>query len=85
MPQAAIVAVLRHIIGLNPEAIGPEVIARAMRHRMVQCSASDLQTYLERLQTSEQELHALIDEASSQRPGSSGTRCPSPISAVGRG
>ena len=33
-----------------------------MRHRMVQCSASDLQTYLERLQTSEQELHALIDE-----------------------
>ena len=61
MPQAAIVALLRHSIGLNPEAIGPEVIARAVRHRMVQC-ASDLQTYLERIQTSEQELHALIDE-----------------------
>ena len=42
MPQAAIVAVLRHIIGLNPEAIGPEVIARAVRHRAwsQQCSAS---------------------------------------------
>jgi chemotaxis protein methyltransferase WspC len=62
MPQAAIVALLRHIIGLNLDAIGPEVIARAVRHRMVQCSASDLQTYLERIQTSEQELHALIDE-----------------------
>jgi chemotaxis protein methyltransferase WspC len=61
MPQAAIVALLRHSIGLNPEAIGPEVIARAVRHRMVQCSASDLQTYLERIQTSEQELHALIE------------------------
>jgi chemotaxis protein methyltransferase WspC len=62
MPQAAIVALLRHSIGLNPDTIGPEVIARAVRHRMVQCSASDLQTYLERIQTSEQELHALIDE-----------------------
>src|SRR5262245_58503468 len=62
MPQAAIVALLRHSIGLNPEAIGPEVIARAVRHRMVQCSASDLQMYLERIQTSQQELHALIDE-----------------------
>src|SRR5947209_1342590 len=62
MPQAAIVALFRHIIGLNPDAIGPEVIARAMRRRMAQCSASDLQTYLERIQTSEQELHALIEE-----------------------
>jgi chemotaxis protein methyltransferase WspC len=61
MPQAAIVALLRHRIGLNPEAIGPEVIARAVRHRMAQCSASDLPAYLERLQTSEQELHALIE------------------------
>src|SRR5262245_14859964 len=61
MPQAAIVALLRHSIGLNPEAIGPEVIARAVRHRMVQCSASDLQTYLERIQDSQQELHALIE------------------------
>ena len=62
MPQAAIVALLRHTIGLNPDAIGAEVIARAVRHRMAQCSTSDLQTYLDRIQTSEQELHALIDE-----------------------
>ena len=62
MAQAAIVALLRHSIGLNPDTIGPEVIARAVRHRMAQCSASDLQTYLERIQTSEQELYALIDE-----------------------
>lgn len=61
MPQAVIVALLRHNIGLNPEAIGPEVIARAVRHRMVQCGASDLQTYLERIQTSEQELRTLIE------------------------
>ena len=61
MPQAAIVALLRHSIGVNPDAIGPEVIARAVRQRMVQCNTSDLQTYLERIQTSEQELHALIE------------------------
>src|SRR5262245_60511798 len=62
MPQAAIVALLRHSIGLNPDAVGAEVITRAVRRRMAQCSVSDLQTYLECLQTSIQELHALVEE-----------------------
>ena len=62
MAQAAIVALLGHTIGLNPDAIGAETIVRAVRQRMAQCGTSDVQTYLDRLQTSEQELHALIDE-----------------------
>jgi chemotaxis protein methyltransferase WspC len=62
MAQAAIVALLRHSIGLNPEAIGAETIARAVRHRMAQCVTAELQAYLTRLQRSEQELQALIDE-----------------------
>ena len=62
MAQTAIVALLGHTIGLNPEAVGAETIARAVRQRLAQCGTSDVQTYLKRLQTSEQELHALIDE-----------------------
>jgi chemotaxis protein methyltransferase WspC len=62
MAQATIVALLRHTMGLSSEAIGAETIARAVRQRMAQCGASDVQTYLARIQTSEQELHALIDE-----------------------
>jgi chemotaxis protein methyltransferase WspC len=62
MVQAALVALLRHTIGLNPDAIGAETIARGVRQRMAQCAMSDMQTYLERLQTSDQELHALIEE-----------------------
>jgi chemotaxis protein methyltransferase WspC len=62
MAQAAIVAFLGHTIGLSSEAIGAETIARAVRQRMAQCGTSDVQTYLDRLQTSAQELHALIDE-----------------------
>ena len=62
MAQATIVALLRHTIGLNPDVIGAETIVRAVRQRMAQCGTSDVQTYLDRIQTSEQELHALIDE-----------------------
>jgi chemotaxis protein methyltransferase WspC len=62
MAQAAIVALLRHTIGFNSEALGAETIARAIRQRMAQCGTSDVQTYLGRIQTSAQELHALIDE-----------------------
>jgi chemotaxis protein methyltransferase WspC len=62
MAQAAIIALLRHTVGLNAEAIGAETIVRAVRQRMAQCGTPDMQAYLKRLQTSEQELHALIDE-----------------------
>jgi chemotaxis protein methyltransferase WspC len=62
MAQAAIVALLRHTIGLNSAALGAETIVRAVRHRMAQCATSDVQTYLNRIRTSRQELHALIDE-----------------------
>jgi chemotaxis protein methyltransferase WspC len=62
MAQAAIVALLRHTIGLSSDAIGAEIVGRAVRQRMTQCGTADLQTYLERIQTSAQELYALIDE-----------------------
>ena len=62
MAQAAIVALLGQTIGLSSDAIGAETIVRAVRQRMAQCGTSDVQTYLDRIQTSEQELHALIDE-----------------------
>ena len=62
MAQATIVALLGRILGLNPDAVGAETIVRAVRQRMAQCGTPDMQTYLERLQTSEQELYALIDE-----------------------
>jgi chemotaxis protein methyltransferase WspC len=62
MTQAMIMALLGRTIGLNPDAVGTETIIRAVRQRMAQCGTSAMQTYLERLQTSEQELHALIDE-----------------------
>jgi hypothetical protein len=52
MAQAAIVALLRHTIGLNPDAIGVQLIARAIRQRMAQGGMCDMHTYLERLQTS---------------------------------
>jgi chemotaxis protein methyltransferase WspC len=62
MALATIVALLRHTIGLNSEAIGVETVVRAVRQRMAQCGTSDPQTYLDRIQTSAQELHDLIDE-----------------------
>jgi chemotaxis protein methyltransferase WspC len=62
MTQAAIVTLLRHTIGLNPDAIGAEIIARTIRQCLAQGGMSDMQTDLERSQTSEQELHALIEE-----------------------
>ncbi|HSF33140.1 MAG TPA: CheR family methyltransferase [Candidatus Tectomicrobia bacterium] len=62
MAQAVIVALLRHTIGLSSEAIGAETVLRAVRQRMAQCGTSDVQTYLNRIQSSTQELHALIDE-----------------------
>ena len=62
MAHPAVVALLRQTIGLNPDAIGAETMARAVSHRMAQCGVPDVQTYLERLQTSAQEVQALIEE-----------------------
>jgi chemotaxis protein methyltransferase WspC len=62
MAHPAVVTLLRQTVGLNPDTIGAETIARAMSQRMAQCHVSDVQTYLERLQTSAQEVQALIEE-----------------------
>jgi hypothetical protein len=75
-----IVALLRQTIGLNPHAIGVEALARTVSHRMARCGVPDVQTYLAWLQTSAPEVQALLEEVVVQKPGSSGTRCPSPTS-----
>ncbi|MEE8301426.1 MAG: CheR family methyltransferase [Candidatus Tectomicrobia bacterium] len=62
MVQPAIAALLGQTIGLNPDSIGSETIARAVRRRMAHCGLSDMYQYLERLQTSGQEVQELIEQ-----------------------
>jgi chemotaxis protein methyltransferase WspC len=57
-----IVALLRQTIGLNPDAIGVEALARTVSHRMARCGVPDVQTYLAWLQTSAPEVQALLEE-----------------------
>jgi chemotaxis protein methyltransferase WspC len=61
MNQVAIEALLRRKIGLDAIAIGSNTIARAVRQRMVVCGLTDSNAYLNRLQTSFQELAELIE------------------------
>ncbi|MBD1808094.1 chemotaxis protein [Microcoleus sp. FACHB-SPT15] len=61
MSQAAIEALLKQKIGLEAGAIGSNTISRAVNQRMVDCGLSNPTTYLARLQTSTQELEALIE------------------------
>ena len=59
--QAAIEALLKQRIGLDPKTIGSSTIARAVNQRLRDCGVLDLTTYLKRLQTSTEELDALIE------------------------
>jgi chemotaxis protein methyltransferase WspC len=59
--HAAIEALLERKIGLKAGAIGSNTISRAVNQRMVDCGLSNPTTYLARLQTSTQELEALIE------------------------
>lgn len=61
MVQAAIETILRQKIGLDANSIGSRTIARAVEQRRLACGLSDLTSYLRRLQTSAQELEALIE------------------------
>ncbi|MBD2774161.1 CheR family methyltransferase [Iningainema tapete] len=54
-------ALLRQKIGLDTCTLSSGIINRAIQQRMADCSVTDLQIYLTQLQTSNQELEALIE------------------------
>lgn len=61
MLQTTIEALLGNKIGLDASTIGSSKIAKAVEMRRVACSLPDLPSYLQRLQTSPQELEELIE------------------------
>lgn len=61
MIQETIEALLKDKIGVAASIIGSKEIARAVDKRRLACDLRDLQTYLQRLQTSTQELEELIE------------------------
>ena len=61
MVQATIETILRQKIGLDANSIGSRTIARAVEKRRLACGLPDQASYLQRLQTSAQELENLIE------------------------
>jgi chemotaxis protein methyltransferase WspC len=54
-------ALLKQKIGLDPNSIGSDAIARIIKQRMIECKITDINSYLQIIQASSQELDALID------------------------
>lgn len=54
-------ALLREKIGLDPNSIGSDAIAIAIKQRMIECQITDINSYLQKIHESPQELDALID------------------------
>ena len=61
MVLSAIATLLSKTIGLDPDTIGSNRIARAAENRRVACKLPDLKSYWARLQTSALELEELIE------------------------
>ncbi|GAK57037.1 CheR methyltransferase, SAM binding domain protein [Candidatus Vecturithrix granuli] len=61
MPQITIERLLESKIGVSVEAIGAKVIEKAVRHRMTVGGLTDLNAYLQQLQTSEYEWNELVE------------------------
>ncbi|MBO3458706.1 chemotaxis protein CheR [Aetokthonos hydrillicola Thurmond2011] len=61
MIQAKIEALLKDKIGLEVGVIGSQKISLAIEKRRLACGLADLRSYLQRLQTSNQELEELIE------------------------
>ena len=66
MPQSQIEALLRTRIGLNPESIGAQSIAAAMRARMAAHGDTDPAVLHERLQSDSVEFLEMVEWASRQ-------------------
>ena len=62
MSLTTIESLLEKEIGLSAEAIGSEVIAKAVRLRIADCGLPDIKAYLSHLKTSEVEKRGLIEE-----------------------
>lgn len=61
MVLSAIATLLSKTIGLDPDTIGSNRIARAAENRRVSCKLPDMESYWARLQTSASELEELIE------------------------
>jgi chemotaxis protein methyltransferase WspC len=61
MTQITIEALLKQKIGLDANTLGGGTIARAIQQRMANCNLTNIETYLKRLQSSNQELEELIE------------------------
>jgi len=61
-PLYTIIDLLRRKIGLDAIAIGYSSLTNAIRYRMMECGLQDASSYLVRIQTSPQELDALIEQ-----------------------
>jgi len=59
--QAQIESLLRDKMGWSANILGSKEISRAVEKRMVERNLLDLQTYLQQLQISTQEIEALIE------------------------
>jgi len=61
MSLTMIESLLEKEIGVSAEAIGPEVIAKAVRLRVAKCGLADIKAYLNLVNTSEEEQGNLIE------------------------
>jgi len=61
MSLTMIESLLEKRIGVSAEAIGPEVIAKAVRLRVAECGLADIKAYLNLVKTSEEEQGNLIE------------------------
>ncbi|WP_341528649.1 CheR family methyltransferase [Nostoc sp. UHCC 0302] len=61
MVLSAIATLLNQAIGLDPDTVGSNRIARAVENRRLDCKLPDIESYWARLQTSALELEELIE------------------------
>lgn len=61
MSLTTIESLLEKEIGVSADAIGPEVIAKAVRLRVAECGLADIKAYLNLVKTSEEEQGNLIE------------------------
>ncbi|MDX2230591.1 MAG: CheR family methyltransferase [Leptolyngbyaceae cyanobacterium bins.349] len=62
MSLDTIATLLSQHVGFAPKIIGKRKIQRAVEHRQVACRLPDIQTYLQVLQSSPQELNELVEQ-----------------------
>ena len=61
MSLKMIESLLEKGIGVSADAIGPEVIAKAVRFRVAECGLADIKDYLNLVKTSQEEQGNLIE------------------------